>query len=194
MSQAKDALLEGVKFIDEILRPNGFTFLFRAEGKGSGGHFAWGEFVRDNRRLELHFRLNLGLVRYHAGDQSVSHEAYMRELGVADRSQYPTFSDDPKAAFRGLAHDLTLAEDFVTGSASILRKAAAKEEVEAVGRLEAATARYVGDSRGLEELRRFFREGRYNEVLKLAQSLKYPDRMSQSERRMVEIAHARSGG
>jgi hypothetical protein len=130
MSLSQDALLEGMQFIQEILRPKGFRFHFRAEGKGSGGHFAWGEFVRDDRRLEPHFRLSLGLVRYHGGDQSVSNEANMREPGVTGRCQYPTFSDDPMGAFRGLAHDLTLAEDFVTGSTPILRKAATKEEVD----------------------------------------------------------------
>ncbi len=193
ISHQKAAMLEGMQFVEAILRSKGFRFHFRAEGKGAGGQFAWGEFVRKDRRLELHYRWNLGLVRYHAGDQSVSHESYMRELGVSDQCEYPGFSGVPEDAFRGLAHDLTLADDFVIGSAVILRQAAAKERVDATRRFQADEQRYVGDTRALNELRSLFREGRYNEVLQLAKSLKYPDRMAHSERRMVEIAQARSG-
>jgi len=78
----KEGLLEGVQILHPALAPYGFAFRFGSEGKGSGGHFAWGEFFREERRLELHIRRSLGLVRYHVGDQSASHEAYLRELGV----------------------------------------------------------------------------------------------------------------
>jgi hypothetical protein len=78
----KEALLDGAKILDSVLLPKGFRFQFREEGRGAGGNFAWGELVREDRRLELHFRKSLGLVRYHVGDQSAFHESYMRELGL----------------------------------------------------------------------------------------------------------------
>ena len=109
MVDPKEALLDGAKILDPVLLPKGFQFQFRKEGKGSGGNFAWGEFVRKDRRLELHFRQSLGLVRYHVGDQSASHESYMQELGAWDQCRYPGFSEVPAAAFHDLAHDLGVA-------------------------------------------------------------------------------------
>jgi hypothetical protein len=109
----KEELLDGAKILDPVLLPHGFRFQFREEGRGFGGNFSRGEFVREDRRLELHFRQSLGLMRYHVGNQSASHEWYMRELGVWDQCRYPGFSEDPAAAFHDLAHDLGLAEDFL---------------------------------------------------------------------------------
>ena len=122
-----EVLLDGVKILDRVLSPKGFQFQFKGHGPSSGGNFAWGEFVRDNRWLEIHFRHGLGLVRYHIGNHSASHESYMRALGVRDQCKYPGYSDDPLEAFRDLAHDLVFADDFFTGTAAILRRAAAEE-------------------------------------------------------------------
>jgi hypothetical protein len=83
--------------------------------------------VRGNRRLELHFRYSLGMVRFHIADQNASHEAYMRELGAWEGCRYPGFSDDPMDAFRNLAHDIAVAEDFLSGTGEVLRIASEKE-------------------------------------------------------------------
>jgi len=187
----KEALLDGAKILDAVLLPKGFRFQFREEGKGSGGNFACGEFVREDRRLELHFRQSLGLVRYHVGDQSAFHESYMRELGGWDQCRYPGFSEDPAAAFHDLAHDLGLADDFLSGSAAVLRTAAATEASDTAAQNKRDMAGYVGDVRQRQQLRQRFREGRYGQVVALAETLKYPDQMTESERRMVEIARKR---
>ena len=188
----KDALLEGVKILDPVLFPSGFRFRFGEEGRGSGGKFAWGEFVREDRRLELHFRHSLGLVRYHVADQSASHESYMRELGVAEQCRYPGFSEDTTVAFQDLAHDLGLADDFLSGSATVLRTAAAREVSDTAKKNEQVTAAYVGDVRKRQELRDRFREGNYGQVVALADTLKYANKITESERRMVEIARKRT--
>jgi len=122
----EQALLTGARILETVLAPNGFQFPIGGEGLGSGGRFAWGEFVRDDRNLELHFRQSLGLVRYHVGDHSAGHESYMRELGVSEQCKYPGFSSDPMNAFLSLARDLAFADDFLTGDALILRRAALK--------------------------------------------------------------------
>jgi hypothetical protein len=128
-------LLPGARILEAELHPLGFEFIFRAAGKGSGGLFATGDFIRDDRRLELHFRESLGLVRYHIRTSSAAHEAYMRELGVRYECRYPGFSDDPLVAFHDLAHDLKFAADFTTGNAAILLRAAVSEaQVHPVGR------------------------------------------------------------
>jgi hypothetical protein len=148
--------------------------------------------VRGERRLELHFRNNLGL--YHIDDQSASHEFYMRELGVLAQCQYPGFSDDPESAFRGLAHDLTLAEEFLSGSAHVLRKASAREALSTAAQEADAMASYAGDKDKIDRLKNSFREGNYDQVLWLARGIQYPDRLVESERRMIEIAQERTGG
>jgi hypothetical protein len=130
----KEALFEGVKIVGPLMASNGFTFHFRDEGSGSGGKFAWGEFVRKDRRLELHFRHSLGLVRYHVRKASVSHEAYMRELGVWAQCRYPGFSDNPMDAFHDLAHDLQFAGDFLSGRGESVGRAFAMEKIDASSR------------------------------------------------------------
>jgi hypothetical protein len=187
----KDALLDGAKILDRVLLPKGFRFHFREEGRSSGGNFAWGEFVREDRQLELHFRYSLGLVRYHVGEQSASHESYMRELGVWDQCRYPGFSEHPAAAFHDLAHDLGFADDFLSGSGVVLRTAAAKEVSDTAEKSKQATARYVGDVSQRQHLRQRFREGSYDQVVAIAKTLKYPEEMTESERRMVKIARQR---
>jgi hypothetical protein len=191
VKDSKEMLIGGSMVIQQSLGPLGFQFHFRAEGKGSGGEFAWGEFIRGDRRLELHFRFSLGLVRYYVADKSSSHEAYMQELGVREKCRYPGFSEDPAVAFHGLAHDLVFAEDFLTGSGDVLWRAAEREMLEAANKNDDLMAVYVGDVRRLGELRDRFRENCHKEVLELAEALQYPERMSPSERRIVEIARER---
>jgi hypothetical protein len=122
-----EALREGAAILDEVLVPLGFQFIFGGDGKSSGGPYSQGNFVRGNRRLEVHFRLSLGLVRYHIGAVNASHDAYMSELGVRGKCNYPGYSDDFRDAFRDLAHDLAFAEDFLSGEGTALSRAAATE-------------------------------------------------------------------
>jgi hypothetical protein len=143
----KQALLDGVEILEKVLLVKGFAFQFRKEGRGSGGEFAWGEFVREGRRLEVHFQYILRSVRYHASDQSASHESYMRELGVWSQCLYPGFWVEAGGPFPALAHDLGFAEDFLSGSATILRSAAAKEALATAARHEALMSERTGPER-----------------------------------------------
>jgi hypothetical protein len=45
------SLLEGAEILTKVL-PEDFSFQFRGGGKSSGGNYAWGEFVRGDRKLE----------------------------------------------------------------------------------------------------------------------------------------------
>lgn len=116
----------GVAELAEVLGPAGFTFAAVEEDEGSGGQFVIGEFQRGERRLELHFRRALVLVRYHFGEESLSHEELVRGVRGVDRiaaeGQYPGFSADPATAFHRLRVDLErFGAIFLTGGAKAFR-------------------------------------------------------------------------
>ena len=86
------------------------------EAAGSGGPSASCEFISGHKRLELHFRAGLGLVRYHIGPVSLSHEEYMELKGVRDEAAYPGFPKLPLDSFVHLAQDIErFATDFASG-------------------------------------------------------------------------------
>jgi hypothetical protein len=111
----------GARIVGAVIEPHGFLWVPGNSGVGHPGDFAGGSFVRDNRRLELHFRWSLGLVRYHVGAIVISHEQLIRYSGHAMEAQYPGFSSDPLDAFRHLAHDLqNYATNFIEGDGSTI--------------------------------------------------------------------------
>jgi hypothetical protein len=190
----KEILRAGGEILDPVMRPHGFTFVEVLSGKSYGGDFARGDFVRDDRRLELHFRYSLGLVTYHLGSLSASHESYMRELlGQGGAHQYPGFSDDPLDGFRHLAYDVgNFASDFLTGSGEVLVRAALKEAQERNAQSVLLMAQSVGDTRKREEARRLFRESNFSGVIKLLENLTYPELMTDAEKKYLEISRRKT--
>ena len=184
-------LISGAEIVAAALVPHGFSFRYGGSGHGSGGDFAWGEFVLNDRRLEFHYRRGLGLVTYHLGNQRASHEAYMRELGVLGKNRYPGFSSEYLESFRDLAHDLSFASDFVSGDASVLLAAAIKDAETIDQHSKELMSGYVGDTAQLEKMRNQFRQG-HADVLTSVSELKYPDRLTNAQQEMVRIAHERT--
>jgi hypothetical protein len=127
---ALETFRAGCKILDEVLKPLGFTFVEGASGQSSGGNFASGEYVKGDRRLEIHFRYSLGLVKYHMGSLSLTHESYMRALlGRGGGNKYPGFSDDPLDGFRHLRDDLSHScGDFLSGSGEEFERCVVKAE------------------------------------------------------------------
>jgi hypothetical protein len=111
-SKPTELLERGVAELTGVLGPAGFEFIQSDEGTDASGAFASGEFLKGDRRLELHVRSGLGLVRYHFGEdeEAMSHEDLVRGVraleGIAAEGEYPGFSTDPMAGFRHLRHDL----------------------------------------------------------------------------------------
>jgi hypothetical protein len=131
MNQEAVSLLKvGRKFTDPIMEAHGFHWEPRGAGKSSGGFSDSGVYVKGDRKLELHFRFSLGLVNYHIGSISLSHEEYMRHVAGKGQAQYPGFSDDPMGGSKHLADDLAkYGGDFLSGSGDEFKEAvtAAKE-------------------------------------------------------------------
>ena len=103
----QEALLEGSELLGPMFAKHEFRFAQLGKGHGSGGRFAFAEFRKGDRRIEFHVRYNLGMVTYHLGSESISHEEYMCSvLGKPNLSRYPGFSSDILEAFRDLREDL----------------------------------------------------------------------------------------
>ena len=120
----------GCKILDEAMNLHGFLLVKVGSGISSGGDFACGQYVRGERRLEIHFRFSLGLVTYHMGSVSLTHEAYMRALlGKNGGNQYPGFSGDPLDGFRHLNYDLAhFCGDFLNGSGEEFERCVVRAE------------------------------------------------------------------
>jgi hypothetical protein len=117
-NRAEQMLQNGSAILADLLTGYGFVWELKGTGKGSGGNYAWGIFRRGDRSLELHVRHSLGMISYHLGDRSLSHDKYMRSvIGRPHASHYPGFADDPLEGFRHLRTDLEeYGNDFLTGS------------------------------------------------------------------------------
>lgn len=120
-SDPERTLLRGSELLKPTFSEHGFVFAQIGADRGSGGPFASAEFRRNGRRCELHFRWSLGLVTYHIGTESISHEEYMCSvLGKPNLSHYPGFSSDPLDAFHHLREDLqNYCKEFLEGSDEI---------------------------------------------------------------------------
>jgi hypothetical protein len=112
-----EILNNGRKALDAVLVGRGFAYKETEGGRSSGGQYASGRYVKGDRYLEIHFRHSLGLVRYHIGELSLSHEDYMRALvGPNGGNKYPGFPNDPIDAFGDLAYDIQMfCQDFLSG-------------------------------------------------------------------------------
>ena len=185
----------GAKHLKASLHPLGFVFRVVGSGESSGGPYCAAEFCYEDRRIELHYRHGLGMVRYHIGNASVSHESYVESLGVRDQCRYPGFYDDKMEGFRCLAHDLTLIiNDFVNGNGRYHSRAAAAEKRKTNLASHELMVDAVGDNRARSQARVAFREKRYAEVVRLLTSLQYPDDLSRAESKMLEIARGKDDG
>ncbi len=106
-SNPEETLLQGSELLKPLFTKYGFDFVPLDKGKSSGGPFASAEFIRGDRRFEFHLRFSLGMVTYHLGAESISHQEYMCSvLGKPNLSRYPGFSDDPLDSFSNLRDDV----------------------------------------------------------------------------------------
>lgn len=115
---AIETLRKGTEILGPLLSANRFTYCEGGAGKSSGGDYASGRYVKDDRILEIHFRHSLGLVTYHIGSELIRHEVFMRAmLGQGAGNHYPGFASNPMDGFRDLRYDLeNFGADFLKGT------------------------------------------------------------------------------
>jgi hypothetical protein len=182
-------LEEGAEILGDFLYPIGFRFEVVNEGIGSGGDFAEGEFRKGEIKLELHFRNSLGKVRYHCGTKSVSHKNYMKALGVIDQCQYPGFSNDPLDGFRSLKHDIAkFGSDFTDENHFVLLRATQEEQAQETQMAKVLWSGYEGDNRKRTNGKQYFTQKQYQKCIAELESVQYPELLTNSERKMLEIA------
>jgi len=75
-----ETLRKGAEILGPLLSAHGFTYYEDRAGHGSGGEYASGKYIKEDRVLEIHFRHSLGLVTYQIGSESIRHEVFMRAL------------------------------------------------------------------------------------------------------------------
>jgi hypothetical protein len=175
----------GCEILDRIMQPHGFQFVPDESGMSLYGAYTRGNYVRGDRRLELHLRYSLGLVTFHIGDVSVSHDAYLRALTKGEGgNQYPGFSDDPLDGFRHLAHDLQkFCDDFLSGDGKVLIAAVQDQRAR-----EENAGKLNGHLWARERARELFREKKYREVVDILENLRSPELMNGLDKKILEIA------
>ena len=117
MIEVEKVMRAGAALLEPKLSPHGFVFrMSNVWPVTSGGSAADACFERDNRAIHFSFRYSLGLVKYQKGEIALTHEQYMRALGLRSVARYPGFSSDPMAAFADLASDLQYCDAFLLDS------------------------------------------------------------------------------
>ena len=149
---ALETLRKGTEILGPLLSTNGFTYCEGGVGRGSGGEYASGKYVKEERILEIHFRHSLGLVTYHIGSESMRHEVFMRALlGRPGGNHYPGFASDPMDGFRDLRYDLeNFGADFLKGTGEhfhhCVNEALAARKLSAFLRMEQGWPNSLGET------------------------------------------------
>jgi hypothetical protein len=106
MTTAIEELRQGIEILRPIMEPKGFKVEPCQTGRGSGGDFAKGAFVRGSRELSFSVRHSLGLVEYRVGQSKISHEEFLRYSGAWEKRAYPGFGRSVADSFLALRTDL----------------------------------------------------------------------------------------
>jgi hypothetical protein len=144
--------------------------------------------------LELELGSALQRVVYRIDQLWLEHAPYMRALSVpVGKNAYPGFSSDPLDGFRHLAADLkNYTQEFFTGDAAVLRRAASEEASRRPERDRRRQAWMVGDDSARRRARELFRERRYREVVVLLEAIQHPEFIDDFELTILEVSRRRS--
>ena len=153
-------------------------------------------FIRDPRSVEINHLYSLGPVIYSIQDWSLEHRAYFRALGLSEVAQFPAYVDDSVSGYPALLHDLKLllpnffmgAEaEFIAIARRYRQEERQHQEREAIN----LAYRCSEDSLLKHRAREMFRAGRFDEVVQIESQIRFPERLTASERQIFSVARRR---
>jgi len=153
-------------------------------------------FVYHPRSVELNHLYSLGPVIYRIRDFSVEHTFYIQALGKTAAAQFPCFVDDSISGYPSLLHDLeNLLSPFFVGSENDFI-AIANDYIQMEQRRHQddshnLTYHATGEDRLKAHARELFRQGRYDEVAQIESQIKFPELLTESERKIFALAKRR---
>jgi hypothetical protein len=186
----------GIAQVAPFFESLGFS-LFRGEpyldkaGTSYSAHF-----TRSPRSVELNHLYSLGPVIYSIGEFSVEHTFYIQALGLTSAAQFPCYADDSISGYPALLHDI---ENLLTpffGDPEDHFIAVAKEYVQAQQQQcedgnRHLTYHATGEGRLKAHARELFRKGNYAEVVQIESQIRFPNLLTDSERKIFALARKR---
>ena len=160
------------------------------------GTFYSARFVRRSRSIQFTHLYSVGPVLYAIRKFSVEHSEYTKALGVSSAAQFPSFADDSISGYPALLHDLqTVLSPFFTGPEKDFI-AIASRYMEQQRQQDARDTRELSyhstqEPRLKARARELFFQGRYEEVGHLGSQIRFPELLTDSERRIVALARKR---
>ena len=153
-------------------------------------------FIRPPRSVELNHLHSLGPVIYSIREFSVEHSFYIKALGASSAARFPCFVDDSVSGYPALLHALQHLlssffvcpeEDFIAIAEQYMQGQHKQHEDDS----RDLTYHATGEDRLKARARELFRQGRYDEVLQIEAQIRFPELLTESERKLFNLARNR---
>jgi hypothetical protein len=174
----------------------GFSLIRKEPDTDKEGTSYSARFICSPRSVELNHLYSLGPVIYSIRKFSVEHTSYIQALVLTTAAQFPCFGDDSISGYPALLHDLeNLLSSFFVGSEDDFIAIAktymqAQQQQQEIDRRK-LTYHATGEDRLKVQARELFREGRYSEVVRIEAQIRFPDLLTDSERKIFALARKR---
>ena len=133
---------------------------------------------------------------YSIRELSVEHTFYIQALGLTASARFPCFADDSISGYPALLHDIeNLLSPFFAGRehdfSAIASKYMRAQQQQHQDDSRNLSYRASGEDRLKAQARELFQEGRFKEVVKIETQIRFPDLLTESERKIFALARKR---
>jgi hypothetical protein len=186
----------GLKQLLPFFASRGFSLVREMPETDKEGISYSARFICPPRSVELNHLYSLGPVIYFIREFSVEHSFYIQALSLTDAAQFPCFADDSISGYPALLHDLEnllspyfvgSEDDFITIAKDYMQ--VQRQQLEDDRRN--LTYHATGEDRLKGHARELFRKGRYSEVVRIQSQIRFPDLLTNSERKLFALARKR---
>ena len=123
----------------------------------------------------------------------MEHTFYVQALGLTAAAKFPCFTDDSISGYPALLHDLeNLLSPFFVGPEdefiAIAKLCMQAQQRRPEDESRDLTYYATGEDRLKTRARELFRAGRYDEVVQIESQVRFPDLLTESERKIFELA------